>query len=244
MPAFQTSRYCCYYCTTSLSSCESHFEMLDPPTTVDDLKRFHFASRGEAYECIQLYHARLRPPKKLKMIRENMGSRVTYRCVDVDCPVLVSLKKVTKNKNETWVVFDREGYPEQWNHGSLCECVISLSTRTSARILQDVDLKGRDLVIKARDHGINLGGCQTQTSDIGRNQLQAARRVNEQIAKLYKNVSLDLISKLPLLLEEYKITNHGAYASFKLNGNILKSCLIVSQLSICMSLADRVLHWE
>ena len=142
------------------------FEMFDPLSTIEDLKLFHFASRSDAYESIQFYHGNLKPPKKLKMIRENIGSRVTYRCIDVDCPVRVSVKSVVKQRQVSWVIFDRQDHPEQWTHGPFCECVVSLSTKTSARILRDIDGNGRDLVLKARDRGINLGGSQSYNSDV------------------------------------------------------------------------------
>ena len=102
----------------------------------------------------------LNPPKKLKKVNENLGTRVTYCCIDCDCPVRVSLKLISKNSQKFWVLYDRDGYPEIWEHGPLCEAVVSLSNNTAAYLLKDIDSKGRDLIMKAREQGVNLGGDQ------------------------------------------------------------------------------------
>ena len=51
---------------------------------IDDIKSAKFSSRKQAFECLQLFNAKLTPPKKLKTIKEKEGSRVTYRCIDDD----------------------------------------------------------------------------------------------------------------------------------------------------------------
>ena len=52
------------------------------PSTIDDIKSAKFPNRKQAFECLQLFNAKLNPPKKLKTVKEKMGSRVTYRCID------------------------------------------------------------------------------------------------------------------------------------------------------------------
>ena len=215
--------------------------MFHLPATVEDIRQFHFTSRKAAFECIQLYHGSLHPPRKLKMIKENIGTRVTYCCVDKDCPVRVSLKLVSRDSQKSWIVYDSDGHKDMWTHGPLCECVVSLSkcvvslsTKTAAHVLKDIDGNGRDLVLKARERGINLGGRQVSANDITINQMKAARRVKVQIATLNGSAIGDLICKLPSLLNEYKKSNFGAFTSLKFQENVLKSCLLVSQLSIIM----------
>ena len=122
--------------------------MFSYPSAVEDIKAFKFPSRQGAIDTLQLYHARLNPPKKLKKIIETSGTRATYCCVDGDCPVRVSIREQTKNSQKFWAIYDRENYPETWVHGSLCESIVSLSNKTAAYLLKDVDSRGRELIIK------------------------------------------------------------------------------------------------
>ena len=75
------------------------------PTTIDDIKSAMFKNRKNAFECLQLFHAQLKPPKKLKSIIENKGNRVTYRCVDEDCSVRISIKSVSRAGQSYWIIY-------------------------------------------------------------------------------------------------------------------------------------------
>ena len=206
------------------------------PTTIDDIKSAMFKNRKNAFECLQLFHAQLKPPKKLKSIIENKGNRVTYRCVDEDCSVRISIKSVSRAGQSYWIIYDRGGcYKEEWQHGVYCESVVSLSTRTAAHLLCNQDsCSSRDLIYKARDQGINVGGPQTFDSDITNKHMKAAGRIKHHISAI-KNIYLeDHIGKLPALLDTFRFENKGSFASYLVESNFLKSCVVVSQLSISM----------
>ena len=161
------------------------------PTSVEDIKAAHFPSRKSAFECIQLYHGKLRPPRKLKSIQENVGSRVTYRCVDDDCSVRVSIKSVSRCGQTYWIVCERKDVLENWNHSVSCESVVSLSCRTAAHVLCDIDANcNRDLIYKAREYGINIGGSQSFESDISSKHFKAASRLQYHISNI-KNEIMD-----------------------------------------------------
>lgn len=205
------------------------------PSTVVDIKSARFPNRKSAFECLQLYHAKLNPPRKLKAINDNSGSRVSYCCVDQDCSVRVSIKRVVKHGQKRWIVFERKNMGEIWDHSEHCESVVALSSRTAAHSLCNVDAtSNRDLIHKAREYGINLGGNQSNSCDIDGKAFKAASRLQYHISNIKNEMMDEQISKLPAILELFKLENTGSHAAVYVEDNLLKRCLIVSQLSIAM----------
>ena len=208
--------------------------MIQYPSTIAEIKQCMFPRRQDGIDCLQVYHAKLTPPKKLKKVKENLGTRVTYCCVDVDCPVRISLKELSKNSQKFWVVYDRAKYPENWEHGPLCEAVVSLSNHVAAYLLKDVDSRGRDLIMKAREQGVNLGGDQALASDLTSRHFKAAARLRQRIDQLQSEMMEDTITQLPAILKVYSESNEGAFADYQEVDNILSRCVIISQISISM----------
>ena len=79
----------------SLADSSLALAMIQYPSTIAEIKQCMFPRRQDGIDCLQVYHAKLTPPKKLKKVKENLGTRVTYCCVDVDCPVRISLKELS-----------------------------------------------------------------------------------------------------------------------------------------------------
>lgn len=204
------------------------------PSSIDEIKQFKFANRQDAIDTLQMYHARLNPPKKLKKVVETCGTHATYCCIDEDCPVRVSVKQITKNYQKSWVVFNRENYPETWIHGSLCEAIVSLSNKTAAYLLKDVESRGRDLIMKAREHGIHLGGDEALASDLKSRHFKAAARLRQYMSLIQNEQMDESIPQLPEILRAYTDANEGSYADYQTINNLLTRCVIVSQISISM----------
>ena len=63
---------------------------------VEVLKDTHCNSRKEANHAIQVHHGSLPVPKQLKAENNDCGNRVTLRCKDERCPVVISSRRALK----------------------------------------------------------------------------------------------------------------------------------------------------
>ena len=66
--------------------------MISSTGTIEEFKLVRFPSRKQAFNSIQVFHGKLSLPRKLKVDTDNVGSRVTYRCVDGDGAVCGFIK--------------------------------------------------------------------------------------------------------------------------------------------------------
>ena len=152
-------------------------------SSIEVIKRTRFLRRKHAFEKIQLHHASLSPPRRLKAEDNTCGTKVTYICADTKCKVRITIRRFRlRDAGIFWGVCNEKD--DLWEHSPECEKVVSVPLSAAATLLKDVRASGKELINIMREKSFNFGGDEAKECSFTRREHVYANRIAKKIRQM------------------------------------------------------------